>query len=156
MGKTALICMTACEQYGSPLFQLVPYLRARQPDFLSNLLRHIESPAICELLIEMSHQDNNQQHTVAQVGLVYTPFLPELGIFQVCAVTPATICLFPNAECVQLSDSEALLSTLYAVGIISTPSSSSCRLSASIRHADDPTLLWHRLCEIATRSEQTT
>ncbi|KAL5106942.1 Serine/threonine-protein phosphatase 6 regulatory subunit 3 [Taenia crassiceps] len=46
--------------------ELVPYLRARQPDFLVNLLRHIESPAICELLIEMPHQDNNQQHAVAQ------------------------------------------------------------------------------------------
>nr|CDS21261.1 serine:threonine protein phosphatase 6 [Echinococcus granulosus] len=46
--------------------ELVPYLQARQPDFLSNLLRHIESPAICELLIEMTHQDNSQQYAVAQ------------------------------------------------------------------------------------------
>ncbi|VDM17776.1 unnamed protein product [Hydatigera taeniaeformis] len=46
--------------------ELVPYLRARQPDFLSTLLRHIESPAVCELLIEMPHQDNGQQHAVAQ------------------------------------------------------------------------------------------
>ncbi|VDN97057.1 unnamed protein product [Rodentolepis nana] len=46
--------------------ELVPYLRTTRRQFLPNVLRHIDLPAIAELLIEITHQDNNQQHVIAQ------------------------------------------------------------------------------------------
>uniref|UniRef100_A0A5K3FFM3 Serine/threonine-protein phosphatase 6 regulatory subunit 3 n=1 Tax=Mesocestoides corti TaxID=53468 RepID=A0A5K3FFM3_MESCO len=45
--------------------EVVPYLQKRT-DFLPNLLRHIGTSAICDLLIDLAQQDNGQQHTVAQ------------------------------------------------------------------------------------------
>ena len=46
----------------------MPYLRTRHKDFLPNLVRHIDVPAICELLIDMTKQENNQHHGVAEVS----------------------------------------------------------------------------------------
>ncbi|KAM3187430.1 hypothetical protein ACTXT7_002346 [Hymenolepis weldensis] len=45
---------------------LVPYLRTKRTEFLPNVLRHIDLPAIAELLIDITHQENNQQHVIAQ------------------------------------------------------------------------------------------
>nr|VZI21685.1 unnamed protein product [Spirometra erinaceieuropaei] len=45
--------------------QLVPYLKAR-PDFFPNILQHLDTSAISDLLVELAQQDNGQQHVVAK------------------------------------------------------------------------------------------
>nr|CDS25837.2 serine:threonine protein phosphatase 6 [Hymenolepis microstoma] len=46
--------------------ELVPYFRTKRTQFLPNVLRHVDLPAIAELLIDITHQENNQQHAIAQ------------------------------------------------------------------------------------------
>ncbi|BHF77345.1 Serine/threonine-protein phosphatase 6 regulatory subunit 2 [Sparganum proliferum] len=45
--------------------ELVPYLKAR-PDFFPNILQHLDTSAISDLLVELAQQDNGQQHVVAK------------------------------------------------------------------------------------------
>uniref|UniRef100_A0A0X3Q9M8 Serine/threonine-protein phosphatase 6 regulatory subunit 3 n=1 Tax=Schistocephalus solidus TaxID=70667 RepID=A0A0X3Q9M8_SCHSO len=45
--------------------ELVPYLKARS-DFFPNILQHLDTSAISDLLVELAQQDNGQQHAVAK------------------------------------------------------------------------------------------
>ncbi|KAM7533992.1 hypothetical protein Aperf_G00000118263 [Anoplocephala perfoliata] len=68
--------------------ELLPYLRTRRPEFLSNVMRHIDLPAIAELLIEITHQDNNQQHVIAQWFLDCDVFSKLLAMLASSTETP--------------------------------------------------------------------
>lgn len=45
--------------------KLIPHLRSR-PQFLEQLLLHLDTPAICDFLLELAQQDNGQQHVIVQ------------------------------------------------------------------------------------------